>query len=190
MIVSFKAEQHVYRDASGDVLPSITQMLKAAGLVDDRWFSEESSVRGTAVHQLTADWDLGAITDLESVVSPYKGWLCAHVRGLELVRPEFEHIEQVFGHPTFRFAGRPDRIGTVNGRPALVEIKSGAYDPVCGVQLALQAILVSPVLEIAPESFSRYGWYPQANGRFRLRRFEDRADFLTARKVIAQCCGK
>src|ERR1043165_3114073 len=42
-------ELHVYTLADR-VLPSVTEILKGAGLVDDRWWTEAGRWRGSAVH--------------------------------------------------------------------------------------------------------------------------------------------
>ena len=90
----FDAANHEYIDVhAGEVLPHITGMLLDGGLIDDTWFTEESCIRGTEVHRMTADWDLRAIDDLASVVTRYKGYLCAHVRAVEIIRPRFDKVE-------------------------------------------------------------------------------------------------
>ena len=55
----FDALNHEYIALdTGEMLPHITGMLETAGLVDDLWFTEESSECGTCVHSLTAQYDL------------------------------------------------------------------------------------------------------------------------------------
>ena len=104
----FEPEQHQYFDLeTGDVIPSITQMLKSAGLVDDRFFTEDSSTRGTAVHSLCTEYDLGVLDDddVVSCDSPYKGYLLAHACGMRMVQPLWAHVETPVVHRELRFAG-------------------------------------------------------------------------------------
>lgn len=189
----FDAGRHEYLDiTTGEVLPHITGMLKQAGLVDDRWFTEASRERGSGVHRLTADYDLGGIEheDLPKVDSPYKAWLLAHVKWTQMVRPSWQIVEMPYVHPTFRYGGRPDRGGTLYHSLSLVEIKSGAREDIPhGVQLALQAMLVADEFHLTPETIRRYALYLQGNGRFVFEEFTNRTrDFGIARDVIRQCC--
>lgn len=189
----FDAVAHEYIDiVTGAVYPHITGMLKAAGLVDDQWYTEASRDRGSGVHRLTADYDLGAITreDVVLVDSPYKAWLLAHVQACDILQPDWTAIEEPLVHPTFQYGGRPDRVGTLYGARAIVEIKSGSPEPAHAVQLALQALLVAPEEGLPAETIQRYALYLKGNGRFTLQHFPDhRRDFARARDVIRQCCG-
>ena len=63
-------------------------MLEQAGWVDSRWYTLSSCERGSCVHRLTADLDLGAIADPSTVVSKYGGWLQAHADFNARVKPE------------------------------------------------------------------------------------------------------
>src|SRR5678815_6136686 len=48
-VLTLDKELHVYR--YGDrLVPSVTEILKGAGLVDDRWFTEQGRWRGSAIH--------------------------------------------------------------------------------------------------------------------------------------------
>jgi hypothetical protein len=163
-------------------------MLQATGWIDDRWFTADASERGTAVHRLTLDYDLGAL-DPRQCLSLYKPWLLGYVTAIAPMAPEFLHLEEGFMHPTFRFGGRPDRVGFFYGCAGVLEIKTGAYMKSHLIQTALQAILVAPVLRLPPESLVRYCAYAKGNGRFKIEEFIDVGDFLEARKVIAETCG-
>jgi len=180
----FDPTAHAYTTDAGRV-PSITQMLKAAGLIDDTWFTQEACDRGTAVHDLTAAYDLGAL-DVESCTSPFRDYLLQHVTLTNLVKPEWQHIEVPFVHEQLRFGGRPDRVGRVFGSQSVVEVKSGPPDDWHAVQLALQAILVAPELSLPPELIQRFGFYITPE-RFRVEHYKDKRDFDRARKVIREC---
>lgn len=193
--LTFDAATHTYHDAAGVQLPNITSMLEQCGLVDTRWYTDEARRRGTIVHNLTRDYDLGAIgrDEVSKVDSPvnsvYLGWLQGYIDAMDIIRPEWEEIEQVRAHAVHRFAGRPDRVGRVYGALAVVEIKSGAPEPAHAVQLALQAILVAPDLRLPAESLPRYAWYGKGTGKWKLESFPNtRKDFATAHEVIRRCC--
>lgn len=183
----FNAYQHEYIDAAtNEVLPHITGLLKADGLVDDRWFKKEHSERGRVVHTLTADYDLGAITDIASVVSEGKGYLAGHVKAMAILRPEWLHVEVPFVHWGHRFGGRPDRVGRVDGGWAVLDVKSGVKTPAAPVQTALQAILMEPELKVPARSILRFVLYLSKDGKFKLLRHTDPRDFDRAYRILKE----
>lgn len=185
----FNARRHEYSlVATGEIIPHITGMLKQMGLVDDRWYTEESSARGTDVHDLTAQYDLGAL-DVASCVSPHRGYLLAHVQAMSILRPEFLAVEQPFVHPVHRYGGRPDRLLILQGKPGVLEIKATVPTKAHRIQTALQAILVERELGIPPEMIERHCLYLKPNGRFILEAHASSGDFATAREVIQRCCS-
>lgn len=187
---AFDANRHEYVDtALGEVLPHITGLLDAGGLIDDRWYTEESCERGAQVHRLTADFDLGAIVDPKSVTSKYKGWLQAHVKAMKIVLPTWAHVEEPLVSSRYRFGGRPDRVGLAYGAQSVLEVKSGLKDARAhGVQLALQAILVADELRLKPEQLQRWALYLKPSGKFKLEPFENLNDFAEAYGLIRKFC--
>lgn len=187
----FDAIQHEYIDLeSGAVLPHITGMLQATGWIDDTWFTEESSRRGTRVHQLTADYDLGAIENPLSVEDGYKGYFLGHVKAMQILRPTMLAVEQPFVHPVLRFGGRPDRLIVLNRAKAILEVKTAIAASSHQIQTALQAILAAGEFDLPPEGVQRLCLYLQRTGKFKLEEHRDRNDFAEARRVIRRCCGR
>ena len=65
--VTFDPEGHIYT-YHGKVVPSITQILKHEGFIDDRWYDEWSRDKGSAVHlachlDVMDDLDEGSLDD-------------------------------------------------------------------------------------------------------------------------------
>jgi hypothetical protein len=183
----FIATTHEYVDPHGVVLPHITGLLEQAGLVDDRWFTDESSVRGTAVHRLTADYDLG-LMNVKSCVSVHKPYLLAHVKLMAILRPTWLHVEEPMMHPHYRFCGRTDRVAVLHGQRGVFEIKSGAPARAHQIQTALQAILDSAESGLPPDAEVRYCAYYNPNGKLKLVQHIDRRDFDEAQRIIARFC--
>ena len=183
---SFDAAAHEYR-AGGAVLPHITGMLEQTGWIDDRWFKEEHSIRGQAVHKLTADYDLGAL-EPKSCTSHYKGWLLGHVEAMKILRPEILEVETPLVHSKFRFGGRPDRVARVHGQLGILELKSGGKEKSHPIQTALQAILASEEHSLPPEAWARYCIYLKPNGKFKCERHDRGSDFTEAYAIIRRCC--
>lgn len=185
----FDARTHEYIRDTGEVARHITGMLIESGWVDPTHYTEESRVRGSAVHRLTADYDLGALTDIKGCSSPYKGWLLGHVAAVDLLKPEWIAIEEPVIHPVFGYGGRPDRTLRLDDALSVWEEKSGAKDKAHAIQTALQAILVAPQFGIPAEAIRRYAIYVKENARFQVEEHVRRQDFTEARRIIRSCCG-
>lgn len=185
----FDAVLHRYLslEREPDVYPHITGMLEEAGLVDSTWFTEESKIRGTAVHKLTADFDLGAL-DVPTCTSRYRGWLLGHVAAMGILRPDVLQVEEPSVHPTYRFGGRPDRVWSLDGAVCVAEVKSGPLEPSHAIQLALQAILISLKYRLPPTSIGRFGLYLKESGKFKVEQFTKASDFDEALRIIRRCC--
>lgn len=184
----FDSGRHEYvRLDTGELVPHITGLLKEAGLVDDTWFTEESSERGTAVHRLASDYDLG-ILDLSSCQTAYRGYLMAHVACVKALNPEWLHIEEPVLHSAYKFAGRPDRVATIFGARAILELKTGQSDSVHRIQTALQAILDSERAGIPAEHLVRYCAHYKPSGKFTVHQHVDRRDLDIAYGIIRRFC--
>jgi hypothetical protein len=183
---AFRFDSHLHEYTAcdtGEVLPHITGMLEAAGLIDDTWYTEESCERGQCVHSLTADYDLGALNPA-GCVSCYRPYLLAHVGAMKVLRPKWRAVEEPMIHPVLRFGGRPDRVGLVTQLQAVLEVKSGAPDDSHCIQTALQAILASYKHPLPPASWARYALYLKDSGKYKLERHTRRQDFDKAYEII------
>ncbi len=178
----FDATTHTYTDSRGEV-PHITGLLAAAGEIDDTWYTEESCDRGRAVHQLTAEYDLGAL-DPGDCVSPFRAYLLGHVACDLVLGPRWLWIETPAVHPTLRFGGRNDRSGYVFKAGSVLEVKSGAPAKCHQVQTALQAILAAPTFGLPPEALVRYAEYVDERGRYKLHEHKSPRDFRRAYEIL------
>lgn len=184
---TFDDNSHEYARLDGRELPHITGMLEQCGEIDDRWYTEESSARGTAVHKLTADFDLGALEPARCQ-SRFKGYLLGHVTTVQILRPEFKQIEEPMASARYGFAGRPDRIALIFALLSILEIKTGQKEKSHQLQTALQAILAAERYGIPADAWPRYCLYLKDSGRYKLERHDKAADFTKAREIIKRCC--
>lgn len=183
----FDAAKHEYLDLStGEEYPHITDMLESTGWTDHTWCTAESRIRGTAVHKLTADHDLGAL-DVPTCRSRYRGWLLAHVGAMNILQPEIVAVEEPLVHPTYRYGGRPDRVWRYDGAICIGEVKTGTYEKGHPIQTALQAILISVKYRIPAPAIGRFGLYLKESGRFKVEPFDDRRDIDEALRIIKRC---
>lgn len=191
---NFDHVDHVYTDAAGQKLPHITGMLVDSGVVDDTWFTDDSSDRGTAVHDLTASYDLGAL-DPRTLVSPFRGYLLAHVAAMQVLRPTHLAIEEPEVHPIYGFGGRPDRVSKIYNVLSIYEVKTAAQrwtqwrgervDP-HAIQTAIQAILVAWRYGLEPHHLQRMAGYYKNNGKYNLQLHKDRNDYDRAFRIIKE----
>lgn len=128
--LTFDAETHTYR-IDGERVPSVTQVLEGAGLIDTRWFNDEARTRGTYVALATQYYDEGTL-DYDALDDELKPYVMAWERFLagddtrEVLR-----IEQRVWHTALRFAGTLDRtilMGTTK-RKYVLDIKTGSAAP-------------------------------------------------------------
>lgn len=178
-MLTYDDRLHVYV-LDGTRIPSVTQALKLAGLIDARFYTPEAAARGTAVHALCQYADGGGMPIAWSDV-PYgvEAYAEAYDAFRFDTRIEYAGIEKMNAHPDGSYAGRCDRDvlrSTFGGRGKL-EIKTGGEEEWHGYQLALYQ-LMDPQGE-------RWAVYLQANGRYRLRRKFSADDYRTGRRAVA-----
>lgn len=154
----------------GIEVPSVTTILKAAGLYNEDYFTEESRTRGTYTHKACLYYLQDDLVE-ESIPDEYRGYVEAFKRfwaecDIEIVvgeceRPLFNYI--------LRYGGTPDIPCKINTNDSLIDIKTGAETSTTGVQLAgYMQLLNYPV--------RRYGLYLKATGKYMLIPYTDRND--------------
>ena len=143
--MTFNPILHEYRD--GDtVIPSVTQVLKSAGLIDDRWFTAEARERGSAVHALCQRYAQGERRDdlgRELSSLEYVNALAAWFRDRRAYAIATEQMIEgcIDGH---RYAGTFDLIAEVNKMVWLVDFKTGGHIKWHPAQIAAYALAVNP----------------------------------------------
>lgn len=162
MSLTFEAATHTYR-FGGLVVPSVTQILKIAGLIDYSMIPADvlqvAAARGTAVHKACElydqeDLDESSLTDeIRAYLDSYKLWL-QHTG----FQPAL--IESRVWHPQYQYAGTLDRTGVFpDGRLAVVDFKTGIKLPGHEIQLAAYAMT-----QVAAWKMDRITLYLQYDG--------------------------
>lgn len=170
---------HVYHDESGAEVPGVTSILRAAGLIDDRFFDEYSRDRGSLVHQACAMYDRDDLDmdALDPVLAPYVlGW--ARFRWESGFVPSL--IESIVFNEHRFYAGTLDRTGDMNSFNWLLDIKSGAVQP----WTALQTMAYSACIGGAHK---RGAVELRDDGTYKFTEYKDRADwqiFLSALAIV------
>jgi hypothetical protein len=171
----FDASAHAYF-VGARRLPSITQILRATHPdgATAGWWSEESALRGTRIHEATARFDLSGawgddlLVDDVSRVRAYAAFLASR-------QPLYDEVEQPRWSRRYGFAGTPDRVGRWrDGRAFVLDLKTGVTHRDHGLQTAAQALLVDGVASAR----LRYTLYLRDDGSYRLVAWPDASDYL------------
>lgn len=137
----FDEVEHIYH-LNNRIIPSVTQILQAEGITDYSFADESDRDFGTAGHSVTELWDKGVL-DIETIAEPLIPCLEVWKKFLK----DFEvilflgGIEKPIYSSRYLFGVTPDRVGLVNNKVTVIEIKfSKAIQRSTGIQLAAQAI--------------------------------------------------
>lgn len=177
---TFDAAAHRY--AVGAVcVPGLHAVLRAGGHEEGGgWFTQEHQARGAAVHAATLTYDLTG--DVLVLPAAWAGYLAAYVALRAALRCRWRWAEHPRVHRRLRYASILDRVGRVNGHPAVVELKTGYPAPWHGVQLAgADGLLPGPT-----GVRKRYGFYLGADGRFVVREYTSAGDYIKFHAALAR----
>lgn len=169
--LTFDAASHTYY-LDGMGVPSVTQILRAMGLIDfsgvPDYYLLAARDRGSKVHRMLHYYDDGDLDEggLDPALAPY---LTAYRR----FRADSGFTPDLIEHPvyseTWKYAGTLDRTGQMNGRPTLIDFKSGGLDK----WVALQTAAYADCLE---GCYVRCGLQLRRDGTYRLHQFSDHKD--------------
>jgi hypothetical protein len=128
--LEFDEEKHLYT-LDGRRLVSVTEAL---GLVDDRrktdpWYLQ----RGRLVHLACEYYDKNQL-DESTVDIQIRPYIDAYVKFRKDTDFEPIHIEHPLYHPSYFYAGKPDRIGPLYDAHVIIDLKSGAKSKVDELQ--------------------------------------------------------
>ena len=132
----YLSEDHVYTDADGVVIPSVSQIIKDAGLITGTDFIPEYySDRGHRIHASIRDkYFLGMDIEPEEDETPFlenfNHWFVKS--GFEIIYCELKGEASLNG---VRFAGTMDLVGTLEGQIFIIDIKNGQATKWHGIQL-------------------------------------------------------
>ena len=123
--IEFDEKKHQYK-VNGKVVPSVTEILEhitapGYGKVNPS-ILDEAKERGTAVHELTEEIDLGFPP--EYIDPAIEGYALAYLKFLEDYDVEWDYIEHQFYEPKMGFCGTIDRVGKIDGADAVLDIKT------------------------------------------------------------------
>lgn len=169
-MLTFDEQAHVYK-WNDQVVPSVTQILKHRGFIDDRWFTEESRQRGTSVHvachyldEEDLDWET-----VDPKIIPYIDAYKKFKEDTGFIPIKIE--EMLFNKHCF-YAGTLDRVGLITipkQKEVLIDFKTGSVESWVGLQLAGYNLCLK-------QRLPRYALQLKNDGTYRLRHFDDPSD--------------
>jgi hypothetical protein len=177
----FNEAEHSYT-VDGTRVPSVTQILTVLGFHGDRkmYFTEAVATRGSIVHEIIEEHIKGTLIE-DIIHDDYVGYFKAFCR--------FENESSLATFPAlieaplyseqYRFAGKPDIIGKLNGRESVIDIKTGDPGHAAQVQTAAYEILYGKPLK-------RYALRLNPDWTYKLTEYADKGDkniFLSALAV-------
>lgn len=124
--ITLDPEKHEYRNGTGVLVPSVTQIIKRAGLMFHSG-DEAPMKRGTSVHWVAQLDDQGLLkhrrvpTKLRGYRDAWRAWKLAS--GFTVRDIEMPFISR------FGYAGTIDRAGTLSFQDCVVDLKSGTAIP-------------------------------------------------------------
>jgi len=164
--------------------PSVTQILIDCGIIDMRGF-KESAVLDEHVNGCLEEFDDNGCVEYDPQVE--KGYIKAYELFKSKNKVIYEHIEKEYINEELGIAGRPDRIGSLNGIKCIIGIKTGPEQDWHGLQLAgyqmvtgLEYYKLDKGLNLA---YALYTLYLKPTGTYRLVSYhgkENREIFMSA----------
>lgn len=184
-ILTFEEETHTYK-TNGIKVPSVTQILKEAGLIDlsfvDKEILEYKSDLGTKVHTTTELYDQNNL-DVDSLHPILKGYLDGWIK----FRKDYDFtptlMEIALIHPLYKYAGKIDRIGTIRKDTVQVDLKSGVHHHSYAIQSAGYTELYNYGKPKKEQIKKRYTVYLKGTGEYEVREHKNPNDtrvFLAA----------
>jgi hypothetical protein len=170
-----------YRDADGVRLPSVTEILRLAGLTNldaiPESYLERARVRGVDLHEWTAAIDLGLIDADMEPPQQIAGRVRAYLRFLDESQFRVLQMEEPVRHDRLRYCGTFDRYGLFpvrggGGTATVLELKATVrLYPETRLQLCGYAMALG---DPRPE---RAALQLLPNGTYRLERYRDKSDY-------------
>ena len=179
---TFDSGTHQYLHGTRRVR-SVTGLIKAAGLLGPAaaFYSQEVAERGTRVHQACCDLDRGNTLSMNQDEALY---LDSYEQWLTLVSPIWTSMEEPRYSERYDFAGTADRLGTINGKPVIVDFKTGPAVSWHGLQLALYDLLYD---DLPPMIRRRIVVHLRKDGRVpQTVEYSSQADYSTAFNLLSR----
>ena len=176
--LKFDPVEHRYFIGDKELI-SVNKVIDEVGFKSTFGYSQETRDRGRAVHTAI---HLDDVNDLDEFTLDEGLWpyLSAWRKFRHDTGVEFDMIEGQVYNEVHGYAGTVDRVGRLNGRPVIIDMKTGSVPVWTGIQLAAYKLCLGG-------RFDRFGIRLGADGSYSLHKFDDVGDekaFLAALVVV------
>ena len=158
----FFDEGHKYT-LDGEELPSVSELTRfiSREIYGDvgQFNLDRAADRGTAVHKATELLDKYGTVEIDEDISPY---LKAYIAFRKEHKCEWQKIEYATHHPENLYAGTLDRVGAVDGKLVVLDIKTSStiQKPLYTAQLNLyRKTLPDPIEQLVILHLKKDGTY-------------------------------
>lgn len=165
--LTFNEDEHTYHLGQRR-LPSVTEILDEAGLIDKEWFTEEHMLRGKRVHIATAMYDEGQ--DVPGLEPELQGYLAAWCKFREESNCEIRSIEKRVCSEAWGVAGTIDRELYIRCLTTIGDIKTGGPAPWHALQTAGYGVCEGT-------RWQRMCIYLKPDGTYSIKVHNDSSDF-------------
>lgn len=183
-MLAFDSENHIYTDG-GVILPSVTQITRYLS-VDSRTTAGTDPFyreRGTAIHDYCTDYDL--TRDLPTGTG-FDGYLKGYADFKRDYRiKDWIYVEHMMGGASYGFAGTADRIGYIDGKLSILDIKTSSTVN----KLSLAAQLTGYAILFGGET-NLYGLQLMSKGDYRLIKVNREETIFNACNYLNERMGK
>jgi hypothetical protein len=189
-ILTYNDSKHEYK-VNGVIVPSVTQSIKTAGLIDlsfvDKELLEYKSDIGNKAHKTTELYDTNNLD--ETTLHPM---LFGYLQAWKKFRADYQfkpiHIELAMVHKLYRYAGRIDRIGTIENTTHIIQadIKTGVKHHSYAIQSAGYVELYNYGKPKKEQIKRRFTVYLNEDGTYKVDEHKDKTDisiFLAALSI-------
>lgn len=176
--ITLDQETHTYRNEKGEEVPGVTNILKAGGFIDDRFYSESARQRGTAVHLALHFLEKGTLDpfSVDKLIDPY---IESYQKFKEVSGYKVLYHEKIVLHPGYGYAGSLDQVGLLNDAEVLIDFKTGEIQPWHALQTALYNAALPPLPDAHVRKRFALRLYPDGS-MARAIPFEDPLDYAVA----------
>lgn len=158
----FFDECHKYT-LDGEELPSVSQLTRfiSREIYGDvgQFNLDRAAERGTSVHKATELLDKYGTAEIDEDIAPY---LQAYIAFRKEHKCEWQKIEYATHHPDNLYAGTLDRVGTIDGKLVVLDIKTSStiQKPLYTAQLNLyRKMLPDPIEQLVILHLKKDGTY-------------------------------
>lgn len=203
----FRRSDHTYwaghPDTSGIRLDGCTTILKEAGLINTKYFTDAAAESGSFIHSAFEYYDRPDLVLDETKLDPkIQKYLVGWKKFTEECSPIWSEIEKPLFDPSLGVAGTVDRVGSLvlpgkTRRPrVVVDIKSGQSQRWHSLQLACYAHLWGRHLQLSGATdiqrtsrpfVDRFAVYVTSRGTYKVVQYKDQTDaavFMAARTLV------